>query len=137
MKAGGALTQAGQLSGNFSPLQRVLRIGLEPAPAAPAAPAEASQTGEESARAYLNLARGYVADRRTDDAIQAWRQAARLDPANHAAWQDLGVALMQIGRLPDAIGAFRRAIAAKPDFAPAYHKLGMALEAEGNATMAV
>lgn len=137
MKAGGALTRAGQLTGNFSPLQRVLRLGPKTAPAAPAAPVETSQAGEESARAYLNLARGYMAARRIGDAIQAWRQATRLDPANHVAWQDLGSALMQIGRLPDAIGAFRRAIVAKPDFAAAHHMLGMALESQGNETLAV
>jgi len=137
MKAGGALTQAGQLTGNFSPLQRVLRLGPSTTPTAPAAPVETSAAGEESARAYLNLARGYIAARRVGDAIQAWRQATRLDPTNHAAWQDLGVALMQIGRLPDAIGAFRRAIVAKPDFAAAHHMLGMALESQGNETMAV
>jgi tetratricopeptide (TPR) repeat protein len=137
MKAGGALTQAGQLSGAFSPLQLIPRLGLPGPPAAPPAPAEASQTGEEAARAYFNLARGYAAVGRIGDAIQAWRQATRLDPANHVAWQDLGMALIQIGRLPDAIGAFSSAIAAKPDFGPAYHGLGMALEAEGNATMAV
>src|SRR5580658_11171706 len=112
MKAGGALTEAGQLTGNFSPLQRALRLGPSPTQAAPAAPVETSAAGEESARAYLNLARGYVGARRMGDAIQAWKQATRLDPTNHTAWQDLGTALMRIGRLPDAIGAFRRAIAA-------------------------
>jgi len=137
MKHGGAISQAGRLASDFSPLQRALRLGPAIAPAAPAAQAEVSQAGAESARAYLNLARGYVAARRIDDAIQAWRQATRLDPTNHVAWQDLGVAQMQIGRLPDAIGAFRRAIVAKPDFAPAHHMLGMALEAQGNETMAV
>ncbi len=137
MKAGGALTAAGQLTGNFSPLQRVLRLGPNAAPAAPKAPVETSAAGEESSRAYLNLARGYVAARRMGDAIQAWRQATRLDPTNHAAFQDMGVALMQMGRLPDAIGAFRRATVAKPDFAPAHHMLGMALEAQGNESMAV
>ncbi len=136
MKAGNALTQAGQLSGNFSPLQRALRLGPSVAAAA-AAPVEASQAAEQSARAYLGLARGYAAAGRIGEAIQAWRQAARLDPANHTTWQDLGVALQQVGRLPEAIGAFRRAIAAKPDFAPAHHLLGTTLEAQGNASLAV
>jgi tetratricopeptide (TPR) repeat protein len=137
MKASGALTQAGQLSGNFSPLQRVLRLGPASTPAVPATPVETSAAGEDSARAYLNLARGYVAAKRFGEAIQAWRQATKLDPANHVAWQDLGTALQQIGRPAEAIGAFRRAIAAKPDFAPAHHMLGMALESQGNETMAV
>jgi tetratricopeptide (TPR) repeat protein len=137
MKAGGALTEAGQLTGNFSPLQRALRLGPSRTQAAPAAPVETSAAGEESARAYLNLARGYSGARRMGDAIQAWKQATRLDPSNHVAFQDMGVALLQMGRLPDAIGAFRRAILAKPDFAPAHHMLGMALESQGNESMAV
>src|ERR1019366_9009585 len=74
MKAGGALTRAGQLTGNFSPLQRVLRLGPKTAPTAPAAPVETSQAGEESARAYLNLARGYVTAGRIGDAIPGWRE---------------------------------------------------------------
>ncbi len=134
----GAITQAGQLTSNFSPLQRVLRLG--PAAGAapvPAAPVATSQAGGESARAYINLARGYRAAGRNGDAIQALRQATRLDPANHGTWQDLGIVLTQIGRLPEAIGAFRRAIAAKADFVPAHHMLGVTLEAQGNETLAV
>jgi tetratricopeptide (TPR) repeat protein len=137
MKAGNTLTRAGELTGNFSPLQRALRLGPASAPAASAAPVETTQAAEQSANAYLNLARGYAKAGRIGDAIQAWRQAARIDPANHVAWQELGLALMQIARLPDAIGAFRRAIAAKPDFAAGHHMLGLALEAQGNETMAV
>ena len=137
LKAGGALTRAGRIAAAFSPLQQGLRLGPAVTPAAPAPRAEVSQAGEESAQAYLDLARGYGKAGRLDDAVQAWRQAARLTPANHIAWQELGGALMQLGRLPDAIGAFRRAILAKPDFASAHHMLGLALEAQGNGTMAV
>ena len=137
LKAGGALTRAGRIAAAFSPLQQGLRLGPAVTPAAPAPRAEVSQAAEESAQVYLDLARGYGKAGRLDDAVQAWRQAARLTPANHIAWQELGGALMHLGRLPDAIGAFRRAIVAKPDFAPAHHMLGLALEAQGNGTMAV
>ena len=132
MKAGRALTQAGELTGNFSPLQRVLRLGPSTAPEPSPAQPETTQAAEQSAVAYLNLARGYRAAGRLAEAIQAWRQATRLDPANHLAWHDLGGALMQAGRLPEAIGAFRRAIMAKRDFAPSHHMLGVALEAQGD-----
>jgi tetratricopeptide (TPR) repeat protein len=137
MKAGRALTPAGDLTGNFSPLQRVLRLGPSTAPVEPVAPPETTQAAEQSAAAYVNLARGYRAAGRLGDAIQAWRQATRLDPGNHATWHDLGGALMQAGRLPDAIGAFRRAIAAKRDFVPSQHMLGVALEAQGNEIQAL
>ncbi len=135
MKTGDSLTEAGRLTGNFSPLQRVLRLGPSVAPTPEvkdAAPADG-----ESAAAYLNLARGYMGAGRVGDAIQAWRQATRLDPSNHTAWFDLGSTLMQVGRLVDAIGAFRRGIAAKPDWAPAHHMLGVALEQQGNEVQAM
>ena len=132
MKSSDALTEAGRFTGNLSPLQRALRLGPKEAPAPAAAPAD-----DASAAAYLNLARGYLGAGRVADAIQAWRQATRLDPANHAAWFDLGSALLQVGRLPDAIGAFRRAIAAKSDFAAAHHMLGVALEQQGNDMQAI
>ena len=137
-----AMSQSGPLADPFSPAQKALRLGPSIAPHAPsaqdpAAPAKVSRATAESARAYLSLAGAHVAARHIDGAIQAWRHATRLDPTNHAAWHDLGVALMQIGRLPDAIGAFRRAILAKPGFAPAHHMLGVALESQGNETMAV
>jgi tetratricopeptide (TPR) repeat protein len=135
MKTGDSLTEAGRLTGNFSPLQRVLRLGPSVAPAPVAA--DAKPADEESATAYINLARGYLAVGRAGDAIHAWRRATRLDPSNHLAWCDLGGVLMQIGRLPEAIGAYRRAIMAKPDYALAHHMLGVALEQQGNETQAL
>src|ERR1700678_2772907 len=95
MKAGRALTPAGDLTGNFSPLQRVLRLGPSTAPAEPVAQPGTTQAAEPSQLASLSLARGYRAAGRLGDAIQAWRQATRLDPGNHVAWHDLGSALMQ------------------------------------------
>lgn len=135
MKAGDSLTDAGRLTGNFSPLQRVLRLGPSVAPAP--ATAEAKPADEESATAYINLGRGYLAARRPADAIQAWRQATRLDPSNHQTWFDLGGLLLQVGRVTEAIGAYRRAVTAKPDYAAAHHMLGVALEQQGNEVQAL
>lgn len=128
---------SGPMADPFSPVQRALRLGPSIAPPAPATQGKVSRTCAESARAYLNLARTHLAAGRIDDAIEASRQATRLDPTSHAAWQDLGVALMRIGRLPDAVRAFHRAIHAKPDFAQAHHGLGAALAAQGSERMAV
>lgn len=137
LKVGDALTDAGRLTGNFSPLQRVLRLGPSVAPSPAPAAEEAKPADEESSTAYINLARGYLAAGRGHAAIQAFRQAARLDPTNHAVWHDLGGLLLQAGRLPDAIGAFRRAIQARPDYVPSLHMLGVALEQQGNEMQAV
>ena len=135
LEARDALTDAGRLTGAFSPMQRVLRLGPSVAPVPVSA--DAPPADEESATAYLNLARGYLAAGRARDAVQAFRQATRLDPGNHTAWFDLANLLFRGGRLAEAIGAFRRAVTAKPDFANGYHMLGVALEQQGNEMQAL
>jgi tetratricopeptide (TPR) repeat protein len=137
MSGGPTLTEAGKLSGHFSPLQRVLRLGPADKPEPePRIDAKAAG-GEGSAAAYVTLARGYVGARRVGDAIQTYRQATRLDPANHAIWYELADVLFQLGRMPEAIGALRRAVSAKPDFAAGHHLLGKALEQQGNEIQAI
>jgi tetratricopeptide (TPR) repeat protein len=135
MKGDNALTEAGRLTGNFSPLQRVLRLGPSVAPAP--TPTEAAPADEQSASAYINLGRGYLAARRPLEAIKVWRQATKLDPSNHQTWFDLGGVLLQMGRLVEAIGAYRRSVLAKPDFAAGHHMLGVALEQQGNEVQAL
>ncbi len=44
------------------------------------------------------------------------------------AHQDLGLALLRLGRRSDAVAALRRTIALAPHYAPGYCNLGLALE---------
>jgi tetratricopeptide (TPR) repeat protein len=136
------MIQSAPLADPLSPVQRALRLGPSIASRGSAAQGRATQAkvpraGAEAARAYLNLARGHLAAGHDNDAIQALRQATRLDPAQHIPWHVLGMALMRIGRQPDAVRAFHHAIHAKPDFAQAHHSLGAALTVLGSEKMAV
>ena len=56
---------------------------------------------------------------------------------NYVAENNLGLSLLEQGRVQEAIGHFAAAIRIKPDFAVAYHNLGMALQAQGRFEEAV
>jgi tetratricopeptide (TPR) repeat protein len=55
------------------------------------------------------------------------RAAIEADPAAAPAYNDLGVLLLQTGRVQEAVAQFERAAALKPDFAAARASLGGAL----------
>jgi len=54
-----------------------------------------------------------------DDAAEHLRRAVELAPADAAAWHDLGIALVDQGRLADAAEALERAVQLRPDDAGA------------------
>ena len=58
-------------------------------------------------------------------AIEDCRQALALDPAYLNAWNNLGIALAEIGRTTEAADAWRRALAIDPGFTPARDNLGL------------
>ena len=61
------------------------------------------------------------------EAIHQYREAVRIDPSLAEAYNNLGVALMQIGKRDEAITCYRRALVLKPDFAKARKNLSTAL----------
>ncbi|HZY02824.1 MAG TPA: tetratricopeptide repeat protein [Anaeromyxobacteraceae bacterium] len=73
-------------------------------------------------RDNLGLALAHLG--REPEAVEQFREAARLDPGNARAWNNLGVALAKLGRPGEAEVAFRSAIRAFPDHAEAHHNLG-------------
>ncbi|GAB6039868.1 tetratricopeptide repeat protein [Endothiovibrio diazotrophicus] len=66
-----------------------------------------------------------------EEALQAARQAVRLDPTTPDAHSNLGIALQSLGRLEEAEAAYRRALAIRPDFAEAHGNLGRTLRERG------
>ena len=61
--------------------------------------------------------------------VVRWYQAAvGVAPKNHAAHNNLGIALRDAGEVEEAIASFRSAIALDPKFALAHHNLGAAGE---------
>jgi tetratricopeptide (TPR) repeat protein len=64
-------------------------------------------------------------------AIQAFRGALSLDPANAGVQHNLATALLDSGNVPDGIAAAREAVALKPDDALSQNLLGRALAMQG------
>ncbi len=61
-----------------------------------------------------------------------YRAALAVQPANVAAWNNLGVALRNSGDVFGAIASFKEAIHFDPKSAPAHHGLGTALQDSGD-----
>ena len=71
------------------------------------------------------------------DAVIPLQQAAQLQPANALIWHDLGLALLEIGRIGDSVFALQRAVLINPRYADAHFRLGVALEKSGDLAGAV
>jgi len=93
---------------------------------------EALARDPRNAQAYLGLAL-VSADGFDNAAIQWGAKALELDPGNIATETDLGVALLQLGRIEEAISHLQRALGTNPGFAKARSNLGTAYLQEGRA----
>ena len=61
------------------------------------------------------------------EALHALQKAAELLPDDAQAQNNLGIVLVDLGRLDDAMASYRRALALKPDYAEAHYNLGIVL----------
>jgi tetratricopeptide (TPR) repeat protein len=86
-------------------------------------------SGDRSA-AQRALAQGVQAQgaRRLPEAIQAYRQAAQLDPACYEAYYNLGLALASAGSLQQSLSAYETAIAIRPESIDARYNFALALK---------
>jgi tetratricopeptide (TPR) repeat protein len=77
--------------------------------------------------------RGWTLSRRGryEEAIAAFREALRADPALPSAHLGLGVAYSGLGRHDDAVEALREAIRLRPAHAESHYNLGVALQRAG------
>jgi len=82
---------------------------------------------------------GFVYDelKRYNDAIEALRQAVRINPEDANAWNNLGAAYIEVKRYNDAIEASRQAVRINPEDANACYNLGVAYNLSGNRTAAL
>src|SRR5690242_6013140 len=71
------------------------------------------------------------ADGKLDEAIDAYREAARLRPESSSIRQHLGIALSLRRRFAEAIEAFSAVAQLRPDDPHAHNNLGAALRAHG------
>jgi tetratricopeptide (TPR) repeat protein len=70
----------------------------------------------------------YAGARQYDQAVDAYRQAIKLDPNLAAAYHGLGRVYVNMGRATDALGPMRSAIRLEPENAIAHLNLGITLE---------
>jgi len=68
---------------------------------------------------------------RDEEALAAWRDAVRLDPANIVAHRNLGRALWVTGKKEEAVGQYQRAIAGAPEDHQLYVEIGNLLAEMG------
>lgn len=80
-----------------------------------------------SAAYHNDLGEVLTALRRPHEALAAYEEACRLDPAYVEARNNLGLILQELGRRDEAIAAFARASEQQPDFAVAAFNLANAL----------
>jgi tetratricopeptide (TPR) repeat protein len=65
-------------------------------------------------RAWCDMADAAVRLERWEDAANAFRQAATLDPADPSIIRNLGAALSNMGRFKEALAAFKTAVTLEP-----------------------
>jgi tetratricopeptide (TPR) repeat protein len=83
---------------------------------------------------YNNLAEAYSRDKKIDDAVKTYQQAAQADPTSAAQYYfNMGAVLTNAGQVDKAIDAFNKCIAADPTKADAYYQKGVNLM--GKATL--
>ncbi|NEQ51933.1 MAG: tetratricopeptide repeat protein [Leptolyngbya sp. SIO3F4] len=73
----------------------------------------------------------FFADRRYEDAIQAYDAALAIKPDKHEALSNKGISLDNMGRYEDAIQAYDAALAIKPDKHEALSNKGISLDNMG------
>jgi hypothetical protein len=72
-----------------------------------------------------------------EEAIEAYTKALAIKPDHAEAYNNMGNALKEQGKLEEAIDAYNKALAIKPDSAEAYYNMGNALKVQGKLEEAI
>jgi tetratricopeptide (TPR) repeat protein len=75
--------------------------------------------------AYKNLGNAYNGLKQYNQAADALKQAAAIEPNNAAAYFNLGLALYNGGRYSEAIEAYKAVVRLRPQLAAAHYNLGL------------
>ena len=75
--------------------------------------------------AYKNLGNAYNGMKRYDDAANALKKAAEIEPKNASAHFNLGLTLYNAGRYSEAIESYKEVIKLRPSLGQAYFNLGL------------
>lgn len=90
-----------------------------------------SADSPQSFQALFDEAHRHQTARRLDRAIALYERALFLRPDSVDVHNNLGVAVMALGRIDDAVAHYERALALDPDHVSAHTNLGIALAAQG------
>jgi len=82
--------------------------------------------------ALFCVAYSHAQKRDHEKAAETYRALLKLRPDDGRAWNNLGVALDDLGRYDEAIEAYETAIKADPSWAPAWNNKGVALDKKGD-----
>jgi superkiller protein 3 len=86
---------------------------------------------------HVDLAAEFMTERRFEETVAELNKALALAPSESSLYNNLGVALTELGKLDDAVRHYRRALSLNPQFAEAYSNLGEALARKGDVKDAV
>jgi len=104
----------------------LLALGYVAAPAEPTTGTGPDPKDRVHVLPAMEVAARAIYEGRYEDARVALEPVVEKDPTNPAAWNDLGIALNELGRHDDAVGAFREALEATPKDASLWNNLGQA-----------
>ena len=82
----------------------------------------------QDAQAWFGLGIAYGNLKQTDKAIEAYREALRINPEHADAWISLGNAYGRLKQIDKAIEAFLEALRINPEYAEAWSNLGNAYD---------
>jgi len=89
-----------------------------------------ARTTTQAGDAHFHLGEAFHQQGRIEEAVNSYREAARLMPEFAGAETKLGLTLAKLGRRDEAIAEFERALAIEPDLSEAHYNLGL-LRARG------
>ena len=112
----------------------VMRLSA-PAPSAAQSP-ESARGAADDIESLLVKADAFVARGEFAQAMECYADAVKVDPRHAVSHNNLGAALVKLGRYKEAEGEFRRAIGIREGYPEAHGNLGSVLRALGRPTEA-
>jgi tetratricopeptide (TPR) repeat protein len=104
------LTEMGDLKGAIEEFKRVIELALK---------------DEPKILSYYNMGNAFADLGEYNDAVEAYKQAIKLDPTLSKPHNNLGLALAALDRTAEAANEFNIAVKLLPDYAEAHFNLGV------------
>ncbi|MBF0387961.1 MAG: tetratricopeptide repeat protein [Candidatus Omnitrophica bacterium] len=82
-------------------------------------------------------AQGAIIDERFTEALELLNQALAFNPADGAAYNDMALCMLELGRIDGVLEVFDHGIAVEPDYATIHHNKGWFLNKIGRPTEAL